>query len=146
MWIFHSQGDRWINCFLTAKTCVPYTEVVGVAVFHTDTEVSFYDHKTTVQNRELLYYDWILNGLIQSFWRSRGSVPVPTGGPGWQSTSLRRGLPCVPSNWTGSASRPDAGVCEEFDVWVNQLGLMHEHLKACIPERKSFFSGRVSAP
>ena len=37
--------------FLTAKTCVPYTEVVGVAAsYHTDPGMALYDHKKTVRS------------------------------------------------------------------------------------------------
>lgn len=93
--------------------------------------------KIAVQNRELLYYDWIPEQF--------DSIVLAIQGLGacanrytWLAEYLSgTGIAVVALELDGFGESPGMpGYVKNYEVWVHQLGLMHEHLKRTYPGKK----------
>ncbi len=98
--------------------------------------------KLSVQNHELLYYDWMperFDSIILAIQGLGACADRWT----WMAEYLSaKGIAVIALELDGFGESPGMpGYVKNFDVWVNQLGLMHEHLKSVYPGKKIILLG-----
>ena len=98
--------------------------------------------KLSVQNRELLYYDWMperFDSIILAIQGLGACADRWT----WMAEYLSaKGIAVIALELDGFGESPGMpGYVKNFDVWVNQLGLMHEHVKSGYPGKKIILLG-----
>ncbi len=117
-----------------------YTEVVGVAVIFLILIQGWRlmtIQSMAVQGQELLYYDWIPNQFESVVLAIQGLGACASRWAWMAEYLFAKNIAVVALELDGfgeSAGIP--GYVKNYDVWVHQLGLMHEHLRSVYPGKK----------